>query len=349
MVEPDAARYWLPVDQYVGGIEHAILHLLYARFFHKLMRDEGLVQGDEPFKRLLTQGMVVADTFYREMAGGKKDWINPADVDIQRDDKGRMIAATLKADGRPVEIGGMEKMSKSKNNGVDPQGLIERYGADTIRLFILFAAPPDQSLEWSDAGVEGAARFLKRLWRLVMAEAEQAAPAPVDPSALNAAQRDLRRQAHQMIAKVGDDIGRRQTFNTAIAAVMELSNALSRWTDDSPAGRAVAREAMMLSICALAPMVPHIAQGLWEALGQPGLVMDAAWPEADPAALVRDDLEIVVQVNGKRRGQIRVPVDADQDAIGQAALAEPNVQRFLEGASVRKLIVVPGKLVNVVV
>ena len=393
MVEPDAARYWLPVDQYVGGIEHAILHLLYARFFHKLMRDEGLVAGDEPFKRLLTQGMVLADTFYAqtvsdatvgetakfgtlgiahasENAGlgvaqtastatlGQTSkfgtpsithWINPADVDIQRDDKGRMIAATLKSDGQPVQIGGMEKMSKSKNNGVDPQGLIERYGADTIRLFILFAAPPDQSLEWSDAGVEGAARFLKRLWRLVMTEAEQAAPAPVDPSALNAAQRDLRRQAHQMIAKAGDDIGRRQTFNTAIAAVMELSNALSRWTDDSPAGRAVAREAMMLSICALAPMVPHIAQGLWEALGRPGLVMDAAWPEADPAALVRDELEIVVQVNGKRRGQIRVPVDADQDAIGQAALAEPNVQRFLEGASVRKLIVVPGKLVNVVV
>ena len=349
MVEPDAARHWLPVDQYVGGIEHAILHLLYARFFHKLMRDEGLVTGDEPFKRLLTQGMVVADTFYREMEGGKKDWINPADVDIQRDEKGRMIAATLKSDGRPVGIGGMEKMSKSKNNGVDPQGLIERYGADTIRLFILFAAPPDQSLEWSDAGVEGAARFLKRFWRLVMTEAELAAPAPVDPSALNAAQRDLRRQAHQMIEKVGDDIGRRQTFNTAIAAVMELSNALSRWTDDSPAGRAVAREAMMLSICALAPMVPHIAQGLWEALGQPGLVMDVAWPEADPAALARDELEIVVQVNGKRRGQIRVPADADQDAIGQAALAEPNVQRFLEGASVRKLIVVPGKLVNVVV
>jgi len=349
MVEPDAARHWLPVDQYVGGIEHAILHLLYARFFHKLMRDEGLVTGDEPFKRLLTQGMVVADTFYREMADGKKDWINPADVDITRDEKGRMVAAMLKADGQPVEIGGMEKMSKSKNNGVDPQGLIERYGADTIRLFVLFAAPPDQSLEWSDAGVEGAARFLKRLWRLVMAEAEQSAPASVDPSALNEAQRDLRRQAHQMIAKVGDDIGRRQTFNTAIAAVMELSNVLGRWADDTPAGRAVAREAMLLSICALAPMVPHIAQGLWEALGQPGLVMDAAWPEADPAALVRDELEIVVQVNGKRRGQIRVPVDADQDAVGQAALAEPNVQRFLEGASVRKLIVVPGKLVNVVV
>ncbi|MFZ5533466.1 MAG: leucine--tRNA ligase [Pseudomonadota bacterium] len=349
MVEPDTACYWLPVDQYVGGIEHAILHLLYARFFHKLMRDEGLVTGDEPFKRLLTQGMVVADTFYRELDGGKKEWINPADVDITRDDKGRMIAATLKADGQPVEIGGMEKMSKSKNNGVDPQGLIERYGADTIRLFVLFAAPPDQSLEWSDAGVEGAARFLKRLWRLVMTEAEQAAPPPVDPAVLNAAQRDLRRQAHQMIAKVGDDIGRRQTFNTAIAAVMELSNVLGRWADDTPAGRAVAREAMLLSICALAPMVPHIAQALWEALGQPGLVMDAAWPEADPAALVRDELEIVVQVNGKRRGQIRVPVDADQDAVGQAALAEPNVQRFLEGASVRKLIVVPGKLVNVVV
>jgi leucyl-tRNA synthetase len=349
MVEPDAARYWLPVDQYVGGIEHAILHLLYARFFHKLMRDEGLVCGDEPFTRLLTQGMVVAETFYRQQADGKKDWINPADVDIRRDDKGRMIAATLKADGQPVEIGGMEKMSKSKNNGVDPQGLIDRYGADTIRLFILFAAPPDQSLEWSDAGVEGASRFLKRLWRLGMAEAEQPAPDAVDPTTLSDAQRDLRRQAHRMIAKVSDDIGRRQTFNTAIAAVMELSNVLGRWTDDSPAGRAVAREAVLLSICALAPMVPHITQGLWEALGQPGLVMDAPWPAADPAALACEELDIVVQVNGKRRGQIRVPVDADQDVVRQAALAEPNVQRFLEGASVRKLIVVPGKLVNVVV
>ena len=348
MVDPVAARYWLPVDQYVGGIEHAILHLLYARFFHKLMRDEGLVTGDEPFVRLLTQGMVVADTFYREQDGGK-EWINPADVVVQRDEKGRMIAATLKADGQPVKIGGLEKMSKSKNNGVDPQVLIDRYGADTVRLFILFAAPPEQSLEWSDAGVEGASRFLKRLWRLVMAEAERPVPPAVEPALLTEPQRALRRQVHQTVAKVSDDIGRRQTFNTAIAAVMELTNTLGRWEDDSPAGRAVLREAVTLAVCLLAPMVPHISQALWEALGHSGLVMDASWPAADPGALEREALELVVQVNGKRRGQIRVPVDADRDAVGRAALAEPNVQRFLEGATVRKLIVVPGKLVNVVV
>jgi leucyl-tRNA synthetase len=349
MVDPVAARYWLPVDQYVGGIEHAILHLLYARFFHKLMRDEGLVTGDEPFARLLTQGMVVADTFYREQGGGK-DWINPADVAVQRDEKGRMIAARLKADSQPVEIGGLEKMSKSKNNGVDPQVLIDRYGADTVRLFILFAAPPDQSLEWSDAGVEGASRFLKRFWRLVVAEAERRpVPSAVDPALLNEPQRALRRQVHQTVAKVGDDIGRRQTFNTAIAAVMELTNTLGRWEDDSLAGRAVSREAVSLAVCLLAPIVPHICQALWEALGHSGLVMDASWPVADPSALEREALELVVQVNGKLRGQIRVPVDADREAIGRAALAEPNVQRFLEGATVRKLIVVPGKLVNVVV
>ena len=394
MVDPEAARYWLPVDQYVGGIEHAILHLLYARFFHKLMRDEGLVTGDEPFTRLLTQGMVVAETFYAtqpvsDVTVGKSGqigtpsiahasenaglgvaqtasaatlgqtskfgtpsithWINPADVDIQRDDKGRMIAAMLKADGQPVRIGGMEKMSKSKNNGVDPQGLIDRYGADTIRLFILFAAPPDQSLEWSDAGVEGASRFLKRLWRLVMAEAEQSAPPEVDRALLTESQRTLRRQVHQTVAKVSDDLGRRQTFNTAIAAIMELTNSLSRWEDHSPAGRMVMREAVTLVVGLLAPMVPHVCQALWEALGHAGFVMDAPWPVADPAALERQTLALVVQVNGKLRGQIQVPVDADREAIGQAALAEPNVQRFLEGASVRKLIVVPGKLVNVVV
>jgi leucyl-tRNA synthetase len=283
------------------------------------------------------------------MPAGGKEWINPADVVIQRDEKGRMIAATLKADGQPVMIGGLEKMSKSKNNGVDPQLLIDRYGADTVRLFILFAAPPDQSLEWSDAGVEGASRFLKRFWRLAVAEAERPVPPAVDPALLTEPQRALRRQVHQTVAKVGDDIGRRQTFNTAIAAVMELTNTLSRWEDDSPAGRAVLREAVSLAVCLLAPIVPHISQALWEALGHDGLVMDAPWPVADESALQQDELELVVQVNGKLRGQIRVPLDADREAVGRAALAEPNVQRFLEGATVRKLIVVPGKLVNVVV
>jgi len=345
----ERADHWLPVDQYIGGIEHAILHLLYARFYHKLLRDEGLVHSDEPFTRLLTQGMVVAETFYREDEAGRRSWYNPADVEVERDDKGRIIGARLKADGQPVAVGGIEKMSKSKNNGVDPQLLIDRYGADTVRLFTMFAAPPDQSLEWSDAGVEGAFRFLKRLWKLVAAHVA-AGPVPaLEAGTLNEAQKALRRQTHDTIAKVSDDIGRRYTFNTAIAAVMELINALSRFEDDSPQGRAVMQEACETVVLLLSPIVPHICHELWKALGHEDPVVDAAWPQPDPAARVQDEVQLVVQVNGKVRARIQVPADADREQVEAAALADANVQRFIEGKPLRKVIVVPGKLVNLVV
>ncbi|WP_406672606.1 leucine--tRNA ligase, partial [Natronospira sp.] len=345
----ERAKYWLPVDQYIGGVEHAVMHLLYARFFHKAMRDMGLVEGNEPFANLLTQGMVVAETFYRQGEGGRKQWFNPADVEVERDDKGRVTAARLKQDGQPVEIGGVEKMSKSKNNGVDPQAMVDQYGADTARLFSMFAAPPEQSLEWSDAGVEGAQRFLKRFWRSVQ-EHVAAGPAPtLDVSALNGAQKDLRRQTHEMLAKADDDIGRRYTFNTAIAAVMELMNAVARFKDGSEQGRAVVHEALESAVLVLSPIVPHITQQLWEDLGHEGMVVDAAWPKHDPDALEKDELEIAVQVNGKLRARIQVPADADKQAIQDMALADDNVQRHTEGKDLRKVIVVPGKLVNIVV
>lgn len=345
----ERARYWLPVDQYIGGIEHAILHLLYARFFHKLMRDEGLVQGDEPFINLLTQGMVVAETYYREEAGGKKHWFNPADVDVERDEKGRVVRAVLRADGQPVLIGGIEKMSKSKNNGVDPQALIDRFGADTVRLFIMFAAPPEQSLEWSDAGVEGAFRFLRRVWKLVSMHVA-GGPAPeLDLPTLTPAQRDMRRHTHEMIAKASDDIGRRYNFNTAIAAVMELINELYKFEDPSPQGRAVMQEALEALVLVLSPIVPHICHVLWRELGHERAVVDEPWPRFDPDALTRDAVELVVQVNGKLRGRVMVSATASREETERAALAEPNVQRFVEGKVPKKIIVVPGKLVNIVV
>jgi leucyl-tRNA synthetase len=345
----DRARYWLPVDQYIGGIEHAILHLLYSRFFHKLMRDDGLVDSDEPFTNLLTQGMVLADSFYREDEKGGRTWYNPAEVEVQRDEKGRVIAATLAADGAPVQLGGMGTMSKSKNNGVDPQALIERYGADTVRLFTMFAAPPEQSLEWSDTGVEGAHRFMKRLWRLVH-EHVSAGPAPaLDTGALDDAQRELRRLLHATIAKVSDDVGRRYTFNTAIAAVMELLNAVSRHEGDGPQDRALRQEICEAVVLLLSPIVPHACHALWAALGKSGSVVDQPWPAHDPAALVQDEVELVVQVQGKLRGRIRMARDASEESIRAAALAEDNVARFVDGRPVRKVIIVPGRLVNIVV
>ncbi|MEW5838463.1 MAG: leucine--tRNA ligase [Pseudomonadota bacterium] len=343
----ERAKYWLPVDQYVGGVEHAVLHLLYARFFHKLMRDEGLVGGDEPFKRLLTQGMVVADTYYREDAIGKKTWYNPAEVEVAHDDKGRIVGATLIADGQPVMVGGTEKMSKSKNNGVDPQAMIDRYGADTVRLFMMFAAPPDQMLEWSDSGVEGAHRFLKRLWRMVGEHVAQGDAPALDSSTLNDAQKSARRKLHETIQKITDDIGRRQTFNTAIAAVMELLNEIGK-LDDSEASRAVKQEAFCAVTLLLAPITPHIAESLWNALGQSGMAANADWPQADETALVRDSMQMVVQVNGKLRGQIDVAVDASKESMEQAALADAGVQHFLAGLSVKKIITVPGRLINIV-
>ncbi len=345
----ERANYWLPVDQYIGGIEHAILHLMYFRFYHKLMRDAGLVHSDEPATRLLTQGMVVAETFYREKADGAKEWINPADVDLSRDERGHIVGATLRADGRPVSIGGIEKMSKSKNNGVDPQTLVDRYGADTVRLFSMFAAPPDQSLEWSEAGVEGMARFLRRLWRELQTHVSQPDHPAVDPSALDAAQKTLRRHIHETIAKVGDDYGRRHAFNTAIAALMELLNHVSKFHDTSEQGRAVRHEAFEAIVLLLNPITPHFSHAAWQALGHPEtLLEDIPFPQADPAALVRDAVTLAVQVNGRLRGTIEMPVDASREAIEAAAMAEPRVAEFLAGLGVRKVIVVPGKIVNIV-
>jgi leucyl-tRNA synthetase len=343
------ANYWLPVDQYVGGIEHAIMHLLYFRLYHKLMRDAGMVSSDEPARNLLCQGMVIAETFYRDNADGSKDWINPADVEIQRDEKARVIGAVLKADGKPVQIGGTEKMSKSKNNGIDPQTMVDKYGADTVRLFSMFAAPPEQSLEWSEAGVEGMARFLKRLWREVAAHANGPDHAVTDSAALDAAQKALRRQLHETIQKVSDDFGRRHAFNTAIAALMELLNALGKFNDASEQGRAVRHEALETMVLLLNPVVPHISHALWQVLGHPqGVLEDQPWPQVDPAALVRDTLTLAVQINGKLRATIEVAANASKEEAEALARAQPQVMHFLEGLSVRKVIVVPGKIVNIV-
>jgi leucyl-tRNA synthetase len=299
----ERADYWLPVDQYIGGIEHAILHLLYARFFTRLMRDMGLVKVDEPFSRLLTQGMVLKDGV---------------------------------------------KMSKSKGNTVDPQELIQQYGADTVRLFTMFAAPPEQSLEWSDSGVEGAHRFLKRLWSMVYQHRDGGPVVTRDPSAMNDNQKDLRRKLHQTLKKVSDDVGRRQTFNTAIAANMELLNDLGRFDDASEQGRALVQEALEAIVLMLSPIVPHIAHSLWYALGHAEAVIDQAWPEVDESALEQDSIELVIQVNGKLRGHIRVPADASREVIEEMAIGNENVQRFVEDKTIRKIIVVPGKLINVV-
>ena len=333
------ADQWLPVDQYIGGIEHAILHLLYARFFHKLMRDEGLVASDEPFANLLTQGMVVADTYYREAADGKKTWFNPADVEL------RDGVATLKTDGQPVIVGGTEKMSKSKNNGVDPQALIDAYGADTARLFTMFAAPPEQSLEWSDAGVEGAHRFLKRLWKLVYEHVQGGAVAAFAGGELPEAEKTLRRQLHQTIQKVGDDIERRKQFNTAIAAVMELMNALGRLEGMDAVTRSVRQEVLEAATAMLAPMVPHISEALYAELN-PGAAM--TWPAVDETALLQDEIELMLQVNGKLRGQIRVAATAAREAIEAVALASEAAQKYLQGQPPKKVVVVPGRLVNIV-
>jgi leucyl-tRNA synthetase len=350
----ERANYWLPVDQYIGGIEHAIMHLLYFRFYHKLLRDAGMVHSDEPAQNLLCQGMVIAETFYRDNADGSKDWINPSAVEIQRDDKGRVAGAVLKADGQSVKIGGTEKMSKSKNNGIDPQIMVDKYGADTVRLFSMFAAPPEQSLEWSEAGVEGMARFLKRLWREVTTHAagpdhRAVAAGAIDPATLDAGQKTLRRQLHETIQKVSDDFGRRHAFNTAIAALMELLNALGKFNDQSEPGRAVRHEALEAMVLLLNPVVPHISHALWQVLGHAETVLeDQPWPQIDPAALVRDTLTLAVQVNGKLRGTIEVAANATKEEAEALARAQPQVMHFLEGMAVRKVIVVPGKIVNIV-
>jgi leucyl-tRNA synthetase len=300
----ERANHWLPVDQYIGGIEHAVLHLLYARFFHKLMRDEGFVTGDEPFKNLLTQGMVLKDG---------------------------------------------AKMSKSKGNTVDPQALIDEYGADTSRLFMMFAAPPEQSLEWSDKGVDGANRFLKRVWRAVHDHAAMNQVVKLDIDALTDELKALRRQTYQTLTKVSDDIGRRHTFNTAIAAIMELMNHITKVNDDSEQAQAVIQQSLELVVLMLAPITPHIADVLWRVLGHDEAVVNVAWPEIDESALVQDKIELMVQVNGKLRGKVSVAADADNDSIQAMAMADENVQKFTQDKDIRKVIVVPGRLVNIVV
>jgi leucyl-tRNA synthetase len=345
----ERARYWMPVDIYIGGIEHAVLHLLYARFFHKLMRDAGLAVSDEPFTRLLTQGMVCKETYFREASNGKKTYFNPAAVDTVTDEKGRVIEARASVDGQPVQIGPVEKMSKSKNNGIDPQTLIDKYGADTVRLYTMFAAPPEQSLEWSDSAVEGAYRFLRGLWRLVHEHVAAGAAPAVATVSLDDAQRTLRRRVHETIAKVTDDISRRYKFNTAIAAVMELVNALQKATAADTATRAVKQEGLETCVLLLAPIVPHTTEVMWEALGHPaGSLLDTPWPVVDSSALVRDQLNIVVQVNGKKRAELAVPADLDAAGVEAAALADPQVARHLDGHTVRKVVVIPGRLVNIV-
>ncbi|AIZ34310.1 leucine--tRNA ligase [Pseudomonas parafulva] len=348
LVDPKAANHWLPVDQYIGGIEHAILHLLYARFFHKLMRDEGLVTSNEPFKNLLTQGMVVAETYFRVASNGGKDWFNPADVEVERDAKAKIIGARLKTDGLPVEIGGTEKMSKSKNNGVDPQAMIDAYGADTCRLFMMFASPPDMSLEWSDSGVEGASRFLRRVWRLAQGHVAQGLPGSLDIAALDDAQKVIRRAIHAAIKQASIDVGQFHKFNTAIAQVMTLMNVLEKAPQTTAQDRALLHEGLEAVTLLLAPITPHLSHALWQALGHAQPVIDAVWPTVDESALVQDSLTLVVQVNGKLRGQVEMPATASREDIEHAARNNENVLRFLDGLTIRKVIVVPGKLVNIV-
>ena len=347
MLDPKRADYWLPVDQYVGGIEHAILHLLYARFYHKLLRDEGLVSSNEPFKSLLCQGMVLAESFYKEI-DGRKTWLAPSEITVERDEKGRTIKAIEIKSGDTVNSGGITKMSKSKNNGVDPQTAINKQGADTVRLFTMFAAPPEQTLEWSDEGVSGAHRFLRKLWKMVHDHLETNVSTPLNSANLNQQQRDLRRKTHETINKVNDDFGRRNTFNTAIAAVMELLNEVAKHGGTENQSIAVRHEALTSAILLLSPIAPHICHALWQVLGNSESVADASWPSVDEKALVRSTITLVLQVNGKVRGKIEVAADISKQEIEQIALADENVQRFIEGNTIRKIIVVPGRLINIV-
>ena len=348
MLDKDEANYWLPVDQYIGGIEHATMHLLYFRFFHKLLRDAGFVTSDEPAQKLLCQGMVLADAFYYTSPTNERIWVSPTQVTLERDEKGRIIKAT-DPKGRELVHTGMTKMSKSKNNGIDPQEMVEKYGADTVRLFMMFASPAEMTLEWQESGVEGAKRFLGRVWNLVYEYSQNPAKTALDVTALSADQKALRRDVHKTIAKVSDDIGRRQTFNTAIAAVMELMNKLTRAPLESEQDRAVMAEALSAVVRMLYPITPHICFELWKALGNESNIDHAEWVKADEAAMVEDEKLIVVQVNGKVRGKVTVAADADEETVKTVAFADENVKKFTDNTQIVKVIYVPGKLLNVVV
>jgi leucyl-tRNA synthetase len=346
----ERAGYWMAVDQYIGGIEHAILHLLYSRFWSRVMRDLGLTSVAEPFNNLLTQGMVLHEIYFRKPELGRLVYYNPSAVDVQHDERGHRVGAVLREDGLPVEYGGIGTMSKSKQNGVDPDSLVAEYGADTARLFMMSNVPPEQTLEWSDAGVEGAFRFVKKLWKAVHTHTSAGATGPLDAASLDAAQRDMRRLAHATLAKVTTDIGRRRTFNTAIAAIMELMNALAKFDDRSTQGRAIVQEVLDTVVLMLQPIVPHASHALWHALGHSDAAVDQPWPRVDETALVRESIEVVVQVNGKLRGRVTVPADADEAFVRAAALADEHVQKFVADQPVRKFIFRPqNKLANVVV
>ena len=348
MLDAEEANYWLPVDQYIGGIEHATMHLLYFRFFHKLLRDAGFVTSDEPADRLLCQGMVLADAFYYTSPTNERIWVSPTRVTLERDEKGRIIKAT-DPEGRELVHSGMTKMSKSKNNGIDPQEMVEKYGADTVRLFMMFASPAEMTLEWQESGVEGAKRFLGRVWNLVYQYQQNPAKTSLDLTALSAAQKALRREVHKTIAKVSDDIGRRQTFNTAIAAVMELMNKLTKASLESEQDRAVMAEALSAVVRMLYPITPHICFELWQTLGNESNIDTAEWVKADEAAMVEDEKLIVVQVNGKVRGKVTVPATSSEEEIKAAAKADPNVAKFLDGKEILKEIYIPLKMLNFVV
>ena len=348
MLDKEEANYWLPVDQYIGGIEHATMHLLYFRFFHKLLRDAGFVTSDEPAQKLLCQGMVLADAFYYTSPTNERIWVSPTQVTLERDEKGRIIKAT-DPEGRELVHTGMTKMSKSKNNGIDPQEMVEKYGADTVRLFMMFASPAEMTLEWQESGVEGAKRFLGRVWNLVYEYSQNPAKTALDVTALSADQKALRRDVHKTIAKVSDDIGRRQTFNTAIAAVMELMNKLTRAPLESEQDRAVMAEALSAVVRMLYPITPHICFELWKALGNESNIDHAEWVKADEAAMVEDEKLIVVQVNGKVRGKVTVAADANEETVKTVAFADENVKKFTDNTQIVKVIYVPGKLLNVVV
>ena len=348
MLDAEEANYWLPVDQYIGGIEHATMHLLYFRFFHKLLRDAGFVTTDEPADKLLCQGMVLADAFYYTSPTNERIWVSPTQVTLERDEKGRIIKAT-DPEGRELVHSGMTKMSKSKNNGIDPQEMVEKYGADTVRLFMMFASPAEMTLEWQESGVEGAKRFLGRVWNLVYQYQQNPAKTSLDITALSATQKALRREVHKTIAKVSDDIGRRQTFNTAIAAVMELMNKLTKASLESDQDRAVMAEALSAVVRMLYPITPHICFELWQALGNESNIDTAEWVKADEAAMVEDEKLIVVQVNGKVRGKVTVPATSSEEEIKVAAKADPNVAKFLDGKEILKEIYIPLKMLNFVV